>query len=352
MQEELARAESPQPTTQPSRSTAEVWAKHAFVPYRVGSSDVLAVALTGLDQPTTTTTYQVRVNRDGDISLPLVGVVQVGDLEMEDAERAIRSAYVPGIVKNLAVIVEVVSYDTTDVLVTGAVATPGLIPLRRNQLNGLQAVASAGGVSSAASGRITLKRVRHPGEESAFDVLDPNDLEAVFALAPLEAGDIITVEAAEPSVIYVRGLVYSPGPKLFTPGTEVSLLQILAAAGGTISSLEPKEGTLIRRMSDETDVHVKLDMRRLQSGEDPNIKLVAGDILWVPDTFETKLLAWAQQNLFFRAGMSVTANVGANYQATGIDFLNRTELQKASLTNVGGGQTLQDQFDPFGFFRP
>jgi protein involved in polysaccharide export with SLBB domain len=101
MQEDMAQAESPQPTTQPSRSTVEVWAKHAFAPYRVGPSDVLAVALTGLDEPTATTPYQVRVNRKGRISLPLVGAVQVGGLELENVELAIESAYVPSVVKNL-----------------------------------------------------------------------------------------------------------------------------------------------------------------------------------------------------------------------------------------------------------
>jgi polysaccharide export outer membrane protein len=347
---EMQRTLAPRPTTQPSDRAAEIWSKHAFVPDRVGPSDVLSVALTGLDGPTGTTTFQVRVNRDGEISLPMIDKIEVGDMELEDVERAIEQAYVPSIIKSLPVNVEVVKYDATEVLVVGAVATPGLIPLRRTQRNVFHAVASAGGVSYEASGRMTLRRVRQPNQEVTLNVLDPVELEAAFALPPLESGDIVSVEAAEPSVIYVGGLVNAPGPKLFTPGTKVNLRQILAASGGIITLLEPKEATLIRRMPNGKDTQVKINLGRLQKDEDyPNITLAAGDILWVPETFSTKLLAWAQANLFFRAGVSVTGGVDASYRTTAIDWLNRRNLQKARFGTGGfGGGTLEDRFDPLG----
>jgi polysaccharide export outer membrane protein len=344
---EMQQQQTPPPTTQPSDRTADVWAKHAFVPDLIGPSDILSVALTGLDGPTETTALQVRVNRQGEISVPMVGAVKVGDMELEDAERAIQQRYVPSIVKVLSVNVEVVRYDTTDVLVVGAVATPGLIPLRRTQRDLLHVVAKAGGVSFEASGRINLQRVRRPNEEVTLNVLDPVELEAAFALPPLEAGDIVAVEAATPNTIFVGGLVNAPGPQAYLPGTTVNLLQVLAAAGGVRTDVAPTEATLIHRMPDGKDVQVKIELGRLQRGEDPNIMLAAGDILWVPETFGTKTLDFINRNLFFRAGVSVTAG----YNAQGIDFLNRRELQKGRF-GVGGAQTLQDQFDPFGFFTP
>ena len=34
------------------------------------------------------------------------------------------------------------------------------------------------------------------------------------------------------------------------------------------------------------DVHVKLDLDRIQRSEDPDITLAAGDVLWVPFTLQ------------------------------------------------------------------
>jgi hypothetical protein len=92
-------------------------------------------------------------------------------------------------------------------------------------------------------------------------------------------------------------------------------------------------------MPDGTDAHVRLDLARIATGEDPNIVLAAGDILWVPETLETVVQNWVNRNIFVRAGVSV------NYNVTGIEFLNRAGRQ-AGQTGTGG---LQDAFDPFGF---
>ncbi len=355
MQREIDDRPAAEPTTQPAESRGDIWSRHAFVPYHVGSNDVLAVALTGIEMPTGTTVVQTRIDANGEISLPMAGAVKVGGLTLQDVERAITDRYVPSFIKVLSVNVQVIEYETTDVLVLGAVATPGLLPLPNNERDLLHAVARAGGVSFTASGRITLKRVRRPTEEITLNVLDPAELEAAFALEPLESGDIVEVEAAEPSVVYVVGLVNAPGMKLFTPGTKINLLQLLAASGGVITAVAPKEATLIRRMPNGENVRVKIDLDRLwKDGSYPNITLAAGDIFEVPETAGTKALAWAHQNLFFRAGISVTGGVNASYNASAIDWLNRRDLQKGRFgqSGLGGGGTLQDQFDPFGFFVP
>ncbi len=354
MQQAVDHRPAAEPTTKPAESTTDVWSRHAFTAYQVGSDDVLSVSLTGIEAPTVTTMVQVRIDADGAISLPMVGAVEVGGRTLQGVERAIQERYVPSIIKVLSVNVQVVEYNTTDVLVLGAVATPGLLPLPNNERDLLHAVARAGGVSYDASGQITLKRVRRPTEKITLNLLDAVQLEAAFALEPLESGDIIEVEAAEPSVVYVTGLVNAPGPKLFSPGTQLNLLQLLAASGGVITAVAPKEATLIRRMPDGDTVRVKIDLDRLwKDGTYPNITLAAGDIFEVPETVGTKALAWAHQNLFFRAGISVTGGVNLNYNASAIDWLNRRDLQKGRFGQGGlggGGGTLQDQFDPLGFF--
>lgn len=307
-------------------------------PFVVGPGDVLSVKVTGSEPEPLLPEMQVRVDRNGEVFLPMVGAVDVAAKELEDVEDAIHNAFVPGYVKDCAVFVELFKEGTTEVLVKGAVELPGLIPLRRTQRNLLYAIVSAGGVSSNASGKATLRRIRNPSEEVVVDLTTPAGIREALAQPPLERGDIVTVEAAPPNALYVGGLVMSSRPQVYDPGVRVTVLQALAAAGGLRTDITPREATLIRRLPDGTERHVKLNLDRIQSGEDENILLAAGDILSVPFTAETRIQDFINRNFFLRAGISV------NYNISGVEFMNRQRTQSG-----GDNGNLQDQFDPFGF---
>jgi len=310
-------------------------------PCRIGPADVLAVTLTGVDPTPPLPTVQARVGRNGEINLPIVGTVKVAGLELEDVEEAIRRAYVPDVVKDAVAYVELVREHTTQVLVVGAVTMPGLVPLRRNQRDVLHAIVAAGGVSELASGRATLRRIRKPGEETTLDLFDPAGIRSVLLLDPLERGDVVTVQAAAPNLVFVGGLVNRPRPQEYPPGVETTVLQAIAAAGGLRTDVTPREATLVRRLSDGTDAHVKLNLDRITTGKDTNLVLAAGDILWVPYTVETRAQDFINRNIFLRAGISV------NYSVSGVEYLNRHRQQSGG--GGAGGGLLQDSFDPFGF---
>ncbi len=330
-----ATAEADAPDAAEPR-TADV--DELLAPYRVGPSDVLGISFAGMEQLGLVSSVQVRVDRNGSVDLPVVGLVDVADRELEDVEDAIAVAYVPSIVRSATVHVTLVEPYTVNVLVVGAVTEPGLIPLRRDERNTLFAIVGAGGVSDAASGFAFLRRIREPDEEYRYNLRDPRQLRAVLSLDPLEDGDIISVEAAQPNTIYVGGLVNLMGPQSYPQDTEVTILQAFAAAGGVRTDVFPREGTLVRRTLDGTDVHVKLDLNRLACGQDPNIALAPGDILWVPETWETRVQDFINRNIYARAGISV------NYNVTGVEYLNRAGQQSG---RFGGSQ--EDISDPFGF---
>lgn len=312
----------------------------AFTRYRVGPGDVLDVRMIGGGGEAIYPAMNIRVSREGTIDLPNLNPLNVEDMELEDVEHAIKLAYVPNVHRELVVSVMPVTLDTTKVLVVGAVTEPGLIPLRRTERNVLFAIVGAGGVTEIASGRATLRRLSDPGKEETYDLTNPVELQAALTAPPLDHGDIIEVQTATPNTVYVGGLVQLVGPQTIANGGHVNVLQALAAAGGLREDVGPKEGTLVRRMPDGTDVHIKLDLERVAMGLDPNPMLAAGDILWVPETFETRVREFINQNVFFRAGISV------NYNVTGIEFLNRRSQQSS---RFGGSNGLQDSFDPLGF---
>ena len=308
-------------------------------PYRVGPSDVLSVSLTTGETAVPFSPLSVRVYEDGGIDLPVVGTVLVSDKTLEETERAIEEAYVPGIFSEVKVHVETTVPNFTKVFVRGAVTMPGLVQLTRTERNLLFAVVGAGGATSAASGKATLRRVRRPAEEVTLDLTDPNELRAALALDPLETGDTIEVHAAFPNTVFVGGLVNGPRPLVFDPGVKVNVLQAIAASGGLRTDLTPTEATLTRRVPDGRDVHVKLVLKRIEDGTDPNIMLAAGDILWVPYTTLTRIQEFINQNVFLRAGASV------NYNVSGVEYMNRRGQQ----TQQFGGANQQNAFDPLGF---
>ncbi len=313
-------------------------------PYRVGPGDVLAVTLTGVDAETSFEPLAVRVDRNGRIDLPVVGEVHVADRELEDVEDAIRDACVPALMKHATVHATVTEPARTNVLVLGAVQLPGLVPLNRTQCDALHAIVLAGGLDAAyASGQATLCRVRHPEDQTTLDLTTPAGLRATLALPPLEPGDIVTVHAATPNTVFVGGLVNLPRAQIYPQGVRMTVLQALAGANGLRTDVTPRQATLIRRLPDGQDAHVKLNLDRITTGQDPNLLLAAGDILWVPHTAETRVQDWVNRNIFFRAG--VTATAGVNYNAQAVEYLNG-DAERGAGINRGN---LQDQYDPFGF---
>lgn len=347
------RAAASQPAEPPSLTDEErAMLDRQLGPYRASPGDLLSVTVSGGDNTpgTTAVATPVRVDKNGDIRLPRIGNVKVGGLELDAVEQRILDTFVEKQVyvdrDQIAVSAQLTTAETTPVLVVGAATAPGLVQLRRTERNPLQAIVAAGGVTETASGQVTLKRLRQPGQEMNFDLRDPAQIKASLAAAPLESGDIIEVQAAEPSLLFVGGLVNAPGPQTYTPGTSRTLLQAIAAASGLRTDVTPREATLIRRLNGQ-DYHVKLDLDRITTAKDPNIMLAAGDVLWVPDTVETRIQDFINRNLILRFGAS--ANYNLDYNMSGEDYLNSASRRRARLNNGTSG--LQNQIDPFGFLQ-
>jgi len=314
-------------------------------PYTPGPGDLLTVALVTLDLAAPSPSVQVRVDEQGNVKLPIIGSINVGGKPLEEIEALIRHAYTQGIYRDVTITVAVSEPALTAVMVRGAVTQPGMVALPRNRRNILFAIVRAGGVSEMASGLVVLHRIRQGGESHTLNLYNVEDIRTALLLDPLEEGDVITVKPAAPNTVFVGGLVNNPHPQMYPPGAEITVLQAIAGANGLRTDVTPREGTLIRRAADGQEVHVRLDLDRITRGIDPNIALAAGDILWIPETAETRVQDWINRNIFLRAGLSATA--GVNYTGTGVEFLNENARQVH--TSGNSVNTLQDRFDPFGF---
>lgn len=312
-----------------------------MAPYRIGPGDVLAVTLTGIEQTGVVAPIQARIDRDGNMDLPIVSQIHVAGLELQDVEKVVQKAYVPSVYRQASVHVELLKPEMVTVLVTGAVTTPGLVQLPRTQRNLLYAIAGAGGASNVASGEVALRRLRSPDQAATYNLLQPEQLQQALTMESLQNGDIVIVKAAQPNSIFIGGLVMAPHVQINPPGTQMNVLQAIASAGGLRTDVTPTEMTLIRHTPDGKDIHVKLDVDRIQKGKDPNIDMAPGDILWVPDTLLTRSEDWVNKNIYFRGGF----NVVGTYSVNGLSYMNDTASRAAG----GGNNNVQNTVDPLGF---
>lgn len=308
MQESMEQAAAPRGEQAIAQASARI--DEALGPDRVGPGDVLAVTLYSRAQAGSAPVL-VRVDEDGRIFMPLTDEtpIEVGGKTIGQAEKAIRDAHVPEIYPQVVVHAEWVEQNATRVIVRGQVSAPGLVALPATTPNLVTAISLAGGFTPLASGEVTLSRVRNPADTVTVDVTDPEQTEAIVAMPPLASGDIITVHAAGPSQVYVTGLVNAPVPQAIAAGAKITVLQALSGAAGLRTDVTPTEATLVRRLPDGQDVHVKLDLMKIKSGDDPNIELAVGDVLHVPHTPLTRIQQFINQNVSLRAGASANYSV-------------------------------------------
>ncbi|MBC8023966.1 MAG: polysaccharide biosynthesis/export family protein [Burkholderiales bacterium] len=108
--------------------------------YRIGPEDLLEIQVFGVDQLART----VRVNSFGMVSLPLIGSIPVGGMTAQEAERLVARRLAENYLQDPQVSVFIKEYTNQRVTIEGAVAKPGIYPLR-GQTTLLRTLAIAGG---------------------------------------------------------------------------------------------------------------------------------------------------------------------------------------------------------------
>lgn len=108
--------------------------------YRIGPQDLLEIRVFGIEE----LKRDVRVNSRGAVSLPLIGPVDLGGLTSEEAEKLIATRYEKDFLQNPQVSVFIKEFTSQRITVEGAVARPGIYPMRGDTTL-VQAIALAGG---------------------------------------------------------------------------------------------------------------------------------------------------------------------------------------------------------------
>lgn len=136
--------------------------------YTIGPDDVLEISVFALETPGEFATVARTVTKDGFATLPLVGEIPLAGVRLPKVEALISAAYDGRFLKNPRVNVSVKEYRSSPVVITGAVATPGVYYLRRNSASVLEMLSLAGGLSSISGNKLLI--VRKPQRASLDDV--------------------------------------------------------------------------------------------------------------------------------------------------------------------------------------
>ncbi len=248
--------------------------------YNIGAKDLITITV--FDVPDLNTT--VRIAEDGSITLPLLGRVEVDGLTRLQLEKKLAGLLEEKYLKNAQVTVFIKEYQSKTVSIIGAVAKPGNYELIGKQTL-LQVISSAGGLSDSASDRIIIIRNYKDGKSKSLtipleDLMVKGD--ARFNI-PLSAGDIVNVPGERFIDVYVFGQVKNPGHIKVKRSGAITLLMVIAQAGGFDDRARKSAVTVTRRI-DGKETKTRVNVKKIIGGEIPDFILESGDIVHVPES--------------------------------------------------------------------
>jgi polysaccharide biosynthesis/export protein len=242
----------------------------------IGPGDVLNIQV--FDTPELSI-EAARVGQSGQVTVPVLGIVQVAGLNAIEAAQKIESELrTRGIMVDPHVTVSVVEYSTQGATMLGEVRSPGVYPTFGGRRL-LDMIALAGGVAPSAGKLVTIAHRSDPKHPETI-MLVPNAQSLGAQSNPIILpGDTIMVGRA--GIVYVLGAVNRPGGYLIDNNERISLMQALTLAGGWDKAAALSKSRLIRKVP-EGHKELILDLKRVLDGKQADVGVQNGDILYVP----------------------------------------------------------------------
>ena len=159
--------------------------------YRIGPSDLLAVTVFQIED----LGREVRVNNNGEVSLPLVGAVGAAGRTVDQLEDDIARKYNEKYLQDPQVTVFVKEFASQRVTVGGSVEKPGIYPIT-SSMTLLQALSLAGGFDDVAS-HSNVFVFRTSGGKRVYARFDVSAIEAGSLADPeLTGEDVVVVDTS------------------------------------------------------------------------------------------------------------------------------------------------------------
>jgi len=247
---------------------------------RIGPRDVIEIKVLQDDKLSTRAT----VSEDGQITMPLIGKVDVSGLTQREVEARIKSTLESRYMTHADVSAQIVGFGNKPISVVGAVTHPGSIGTTGN-MTLIQALTQVGGLANGYGKTIYVLRTGQNGltEQLAIDVDDLMVTGNPDVNIPLAPNDVVNVPMEVPMTVYVMGEVVHPGPVSLRRSQNPTLLQALAAAGGQ-TDRAGRIAIIKRTMNGQSKV-LRVNYKKLAEGNDPDVPLQDGDTIYLKESF-------------------------------------------------------------------
>lgn len=220
-----------------------------------------------------------RVSADGRITLPLVGAVPVEGLTAAEAQNKIEARLRDGgFINDPHVSLFVKEFSTEGISVLGEVTKPGIYVLMGTRRL-YDVLSVAGGITPRAGTRVTITRRDAPDTPIVVRVTtDPSrSLQSNIEVMP---GDTVVVGRA--GIVYVVGDVQRPAGFVMDVDEHLTVLQVMALAGGPNGTASLNKARIIRRGPDGSLKELSMPLKPILQAKGKDLPLQPDDILFVP----------------------------------------------------------------------
>ena len=254
-----------QKTTPPANSSALV----------IGPGDDLEITVYGAPD----LSGHTRVSADGNISMPLIEYVRIAGLSSSEAEGAIEAKLrQSNVLNDPQVSIYVKEYSSSGISVIGEVAKPGFYSAvgPHRLFDVLQA---AGGPTDKAANKVLIS---HRDQKDATTLyISKDSAEIAASNVDLQPGDTVVVPKA--GIVYVLGEVTRPGGYVLNSTGGITVLQVVAAAGGPTHVASAGKTRLLRRTENGFQEQ-GVDLKKLLRGKAHDVSVRDQDILFIPSS--------------------------------------------------------------------
>lgn len=137
--------------------------------------------------------------------------------------------------------------------------------------------------------------------EIPYQKLKDGDMRYNVVIRP---GDVISVPDPNAGFVYVMGNIARPGAYTIPGEQELTLYRLIASAGGLSGLAWPEKVDLVRQINDNEQAIVRLDLRAIANGTEPDIYLKTNDVINIGTSAAAVPLA------VFRNGLRMTYGFG------------------------------------------
>ncbi|HXE62025.1 MAG TPA: polysaccharide biosynthesis/export family protein [Bryobacteraceae bacterium] len=282
--------------------------------YKLGIGDEVTIWALGAEE---IGTHPFRIDLSGNVDVPLAGRIHAAGLTVDQLHaelvKQLRSQ-----IKEPQVTVSVTELRSQPVSVMGEVNKPGVYQLQGEKTL-LEVLSLAEGVKADAGNKVRITRSMDEGplpvpgaapdasgrfyiaEASLRDALDSKSAVSALIIRPR---DVISIEPGQ--MVYVMGDVNKQGAFALGQREQISALQAMSLAGGPLATAKASKARILREQADGSRVDIPVNLEKILDGKAQDVRLQAGDFLYIPDS-RTKNVAIkaAQAALSIGTGIAI-----------------------------------------------